>query len=563
MLLQVAIRRIGFAHDAYREGSGVFRVEAEANDERVGDPTTRFDARQGRVTPLPAAQWWAELDVVGWTSVRFSARFFDAVSGASAGSVTYLWRSPYQQTSIALSTRFIDLVIETSLPRGGRFVRRGPSSVSVCRATADGHHCNRIVAGAPRVYAEIDPVVPTPHGIARNRPAFTTAITPELNRDIHDDQGPRAGARINPSVVPLVDDTARAVRVEVSSLWATGPVAERSLTWRVVSLAEGGDVAFVGPDFGRRVRVIGRREGEVRLDLMRGGELLSSFRALVRRPVEIPFRLNLLRAAPRAPAADLFAGFEALRESLATANNILAQAAVTLVPDPDTTALGGATLIAGQPGFFHVDRPLADVVGVPETRWPELARINQRPWVFNIAYAKSSAGASDQGAIVLYPRSTHQGDTITEHETPSTSWVEPWGLPPSAPALAVTMRLLQGQAPTDTYGLCLFERGFVHRDLDESLRAESARSGAGSTDYENMRRMGMANLRVTMPRVLVHEVCHGFNLFHRGDDFESNDGVPTPTGENIMNYGDRRCDIDVLQAKVIWKSPIVLHHRRA
>ncbi len=69
---------------------------------------------------------------------------------------------------------------------------------------------------------------------------------------------------------------------------------------------------------------------------------------------------------------------------------------------------------------------------------------------FNIAYAKSSAGASDQGAIVLYPRSTHQGDTITEHETPSTSWVEPWRLPPSAPALAVTMRLLQGGSTSST-----------------------------------------------------------------------------------------------------------------
>lgn len=540
--LQVAFRRVLVKDDADPFGSGEFMFDARVDGHQVGRPRRVFDAVEGKIIELPAAEWTSPaIDVRGKSSLEITFRgidedvFFDD----DLGSVRHVLRPPWRQGIHRRHTRHFVLEYEVALGVRGTFAQHPPATVFSARQ-AGGQVTARTVSGHRRILrAEIHPVIPTPTTGLPPRPAMPAGTPPPATNGAAINITPASPINVmpNPAVIPILTaanaNAQTAARIRLSYYRPGNWSFQRSdqrLTWTARTVSGSPRVAFVGAPDGREVLVYGRAAGEVVLEVRMGDALVASYRALVDRVRQIPCRFNILngpnrRSIPRSTPADVQA-------HVAIANRFLRQLGLALTLDANPARRHGATA-TGTPGIFRIR------VGAGTTRNTNGNRaviLNRRAGVMNFAYIHSDRG-SNLGVAMFNPAS-NAGASFTDSGTPSTSWISPTGVPPDGAAGNVTMNL----------------GGAFNHPRIANIVAMYVTDTNGNPSQPAA--------RMTYAGTIAHEVCHLLNLNHRVDQAGSpfNDGLNYPTGENVMHWNNPTTiaqDFDIIQAKAVRQSPAV------
>lgn len=175
--------------------------------------------------------------------------------------------------------------------------------------------------------------------------------------------------------------------------------------------------------------------------------------------------------------------------------------------------------------------------------FPAGTALNFRPNVFNFAYVESDAGGGGVLGSAI-DRQSNAGANVTDTGTPSSSWINPSGVPPHGASAAVVMLLRPPrQRPGTVAGPTNPFNGLFSMWV--------ATNGPNpSTKY-----MAYGN-------TIAHELGHVLHLPHRGVAADPvNDNVNWPPNTNLMHPSNPEKvaqDADILQARAVRLSPLVL-----
>jgi len=562
MRIKVIFDRVYVRNDADTFGSGEFYFIAEVDGQTVGNRSTIFNAVERSWLDLPDDQWSAVVDVRNKTrvEVRFQGRDDDVFCDDDLGSISYVLRPPWRQRTFRSRTRYYVLEWRVELEVHGQFGRHAPLEVFACRQQSGAHECTTVSGARAQHRIEICPVVPVPgDGDLPPRPRFPAGTHGERTapQAIFLAPGHPPNVVPNPAVIPILAQTAAtadtAARIEITHYHPNTLRLQENdprLVWSYRRLAGQPTVRFVAPSGGtaaQGLRVLvhgtGTHDGEVLLDVRYRGSLLASYRALVARIRRIPCRVTILNGSGR--GVQPRSTPQHVLEHLEVANLILRQIGLELLRDADATVSDGATpALDGRrqpiPGVFRINRISAgltrNVDWSANSGFIRSSGLNSRPNVVNIVYVKSVRRIRHRGRWVHpYGLSTDRpanpaGTSVTDSGNPSTSWVQPSGVPPDGEPRTVTMNLAGArQRRSDLAALWV-------RDF---------------TDPSDSHRYGY---------VIAHEVGHILGLLHRGRNVPgTHDGVGHPPSENVM-FDDEDTlglDLDIIQARAVRRSNLI------
>lgn len=590
--LRVIFNRVHVRNDSDSFGDGEFFFIASLGGRRVGNPARIFPAVEGRIIELPPAEWTGTLDVAALNQVivTFQVKESDAVSDDDLGTLQHTLRRPFKQEQFRTTNGFWILEWEIQLSVGGAFGRHPATDVFATRTVAGGVTATTVSGNSFLARAEAHPVrpvpAPPPITVLPARPNFGAAPPETLN----------AGGTLlnatdpinvipNPAVIPLLGPAAAApvgpltpqqqdaanfanprncARIELT-YFRPGTLAftdqDPRLEWTVVSVAAGGNAAFLGPAKGAKVLVFGTAVGEVRLECRFQGTLFATYRALVRNIRQIPCRINILNgntadSRPRASPNDA-------QNHLDIANRSLRQLALQLTLDTNPARTGGAQATT-IPGIFRIPVARGQTRNLLPAGIDAAVIRNHRPGVMNFAYIHSDRGANF-GLANDFPSSTAPGNQVTDTGTPSTSWVRPTGvgIGPDATTGTTTMNVIAG----------------IPRAGHPQLFSMFVSDGNGGALLPVGNHQTPARQR-EYATTMVHEFGHILNLGHRVEGVRLTnldmvagtplnqlrfngifwDGLLQPPHENAMQWHDPATiaqDFDIIQARAVELSPIV------
>jgi hypothetical protein len=595
--ISVCFNAVFVVDDASCWGPGEWRLAASIDGKPVGDPDQPFVARNRQWIILDADAWSATVDVdAKGPGSTVQVQFQVHEKGKNLGQATYVLKYPFKQVldlnlaasktgggifSSAHSRYSLKLVVQIlqekatiSLPgKSDFYVNRQANGTQTFSTLSDA----RLV---PRV--EICPVVPVP--AAKSLPkrpqfpaAFAAAKPTAQAATVPLSPGSNPNALPNPAVIPILlkSDTnmaTKAARIAVTYL-EPGNLDTSFLAWSIKS----GPVAFFGDTDGKtEVLAYGTGTGatdqeaiiELRWD--KNGPLLSTYRALVGKMKEIPYRALVLN--PSKNTQKIRSTPDDVAGHIAIANVLLWQAGLKLVADKDKTEFDGTTL--NRPGVFSLTLPKKLdnwSIGVDTDHFPEAARLNFRPGVLNIVYVKSTVN----NVPTETDRPLLDGKNATDNGSPSTSWVQPSGVPPlDNPAGTVTMNTnskTQRLAPSDV-------KAFPHGNLslfNKELRYLKRRMLPYTANHAMTQLFAVLIPDYTdasnpnYGASLAHVTCRVLGLLDRGFSFGgdtpgSEDGINLPNGmgypfwENLMSSSvcDWSQDLDIIQAKALRRHPL-------
>ena len=565
-------------------GPGDWHVTATIDGTQVGDPDTEFEAREQQWILLDKT-WSTVVDVSGKVAgdtveVLIKAVDRDVFSDDDLGYVKLLLKYPFKNelnqpflSSVVKGWLFFPdrqyfwaNVVTTVKEETATKAPPGPSSLYVSRQ-ANGTSTFSTLDGTqidPRV--EVCPVVPTPPAAALPpRPVFPVALVagkvmPAAN-NVPLTAALNLNALPNPAVIPILaatdpDLAKKAARVAVTYI-EPGDLDTSHLFWKIKS----GPAAFSGASKGvTEVLVYGTGAGatdqecviEVRWD-SDGGTLLSTFRAWVGTPKDIPYRALILN--PSNPALKVRSTAANVADHISMANVLLWHAALKLVPDSTTTKWDGVT--GGTKGIYELKLPKAKdgwTLGVNSDKTPKATRLNFNPGVLHLCYIKSTVKAL-AGSATDRPGLGGAAETLAGD--PSASWVQPSGVPPDGGAGSVVMQTMPKSS-----------RGTEKTDQDY-LKARSL----AANSFDQL--FGLIMPDYTVPsnpdwgQTVAHEIGHVLGLRHRGNPGNgatgpSADGINDPAGngypwlQNTMSYGYTQSqDLDIIQSAVIRRHPVL------
>lgn len=593
--IKITFKRVFVLDSGDLIGAGEWKMTAKIDGQTVGNPNQEFEARGNEWINLPEASWSRELDLLGRDEsqpieIEFKVKDVDVLWDDDLGEARMTLRYPYRTTH--------DGPISGSIVDGGLFfadrryfrvhvkveILETLATTTPDRSTGvlvsrqnDGSTTFTTVSGTaidPRV--EICPVNPVPVAPTAlpPRPAFSAEVQPgadtiwaianTLATDLP------LNDLVNPSLIPVLSATdpdlnTKAARIAVTWCWP-GDLELGQLTWHVKE----GPAVIVGSNEGELIRVRGT---PVTTDTMavlecrwqgQNGPLLATYRAWVGPIKDIPYRQNIVMNVDpvnqpnRTPALTA----QQVRDHMTMANIIWWQAGIHFIPDPNTTAIDGATA-TGEPGVYTVPAQRDSwTVNVNIDGSPHATRLNFNPGVFNIAYVRST----QQGVAAATDIRGTSGANEVLGGTPSTSWVLPTGVAPDGAAGNVTMRTFSP---------------FTRSNSSDAAYARARHAANPSFQTTDMRRI----MGVTYPSVwngtdaqhaqnLAHELGHVLCLRHRGSGGHlgvdrgvlSDDRVNGadangrrrghPWLENVMGYdNDIGLDVDLIQTAAVRKHP--------
>lgn len=526
-------------------GDPEWKFDAKIDGKQVGDPEEEFQAIPRQYIALPRT-WSAEVEISGTkvVPVKFKVEEAGGLWDSDVGSRTKELKWPFTEGQRTIENPNFKVFFKVELEVLGEFGHHHGDEVFACRNHAGSQECTT-VAGDPaktRIeVCEVWPVPPAAHMPERlsspGKPTFksTNGVKVAHNHPIN--------VLPNPSVIPvLVPGKAtkkNAARIQVNFYQPRNlkfKVKDDRLKWSVVNLKGNPKVKFVGKPQGLRVFVYGRAAGEVRLEVRFQGVRLGIYRALVRPIKSIPCRVTILDGGK---GARVLSGKTAVYRHVRVANRFFRQAGVQLVLDNDKTTKNAAVWL--QRGIFKVNLP-AGKKG--ETRnigsnFPLASRYNYRLKVLNIVYVHSRVNGAF-GTCIARPASkvpVPAGKTypqLSDEGTPSTSWIEPSGVWPHKPAKKQILELMvekKDPAGADIWSLVIT-------------------NACGKKPWLQKPAFRYGN-------TIAHEVGHALNLCHRE---ATQDLLNHPPDENLMDATAgpvEAQDIDIIQVRAIWKSPIL------
>lgn len=591
--IKVTLKRVLFKRGGKKiPGSGVVGYDATIDKKRVGSATEMFKGAKGKWRFLQSRRlavhelgWSAEVNVKNKYQVviKVECKDNDKEKPTTVGTVNVTLTWPYTQAFGALADADNDLFMlqyDVELYVGGGFGRHQPNRLFACRQHTSSATATSVSGGKTGVRMEIHPVRPTPtkglptrpRSMRRRRIDPTQVVQNTAAVDV--EPGSALNVIPNPSVIPILkpplpertstgrvrtDDEKdkstsandrNVARIEYS--WYYPKMAfdgqEDDLEWKVVTLTNGPDgskpqVEFLGKKKGTKIKVWGKKPGEVLLELHFKGSCLAKYRALVMQVKEVKCRFNILKnkdhpdVSPRSTPADIV-------KHLAVANRFLYQAGLKLVLDDNDTKTDGAKDTTVK-GIFEIEVDEDLTKGVA---WyadaKKAALLNHRKKVINFNYIyQDDDGADTLGLAVVRP-ANNAGDKITDAGTPSSSWKKLSGVQYVASGEAATAdpveMKLRGSLPSaggadDQFAM------FVMDNCGDPTTAE------GYLKYGN---------------TIAHEFGHVLNLPHRNDPSKDsvNDDVGYPLKENLMHYnnpGSIAQDLDVVQTRAIHQSKLL------
>lgn len=603
--LKVIFKRVYVSNDSDPgDGDGSFSFDVQVGSQTVGDASTTFPAQEGRSIVLPQPAWSCVIDVAGLNEVDvvFRVTERDTVSDDDLGAIRHKLRRPFtDQQFFRNGNTYWLLDWEVQLEGDGSFDRHAPDSIFACRQGTGGVTCTTVSGTSFLARMEFHPVrpvpAPPPATALPQRPVYpagtaednnlggtnvtaTDPINIIPNPAVIPLLGPPTSAPIGPHTDDALDQAnwvndRNCARIEYTyyvpaSLAFTD--ADPRLEWSVVSVAGGGNAAFLGAPNGRKVKVYGTAAGEVRFEVRFKGELLSTYRVLVDHLRRIPCRCNILNgptadSTPRVTPTDV-------KNHLDIANRFMRQMALELTPDtnPATTDGAQATSI---PGIFRIRVPRGGTRNLTGAAEQRASMLNYRPGVMNFAYIFSTNNANVLGAAEHFPHSTkappapNARPQVTDSGTPSTSWIRPTGVGVGADAsVAVqTMELIGGIPRTG------------HPQLSSMVLTDG--NGGAALPHGNH---ATAAQQLLFAKNMCHEFCHILNLGHRVEGVPDTattprhdmtaadppaslnaggiywDGLLHPAHENVMHWAgsaELAQDFDIIQALGVAFSPLV------
>ena len=566
--IKILLKRVHVKNDADSVGSGEFYFDAKIDGKKVGNKRV-FDAIEGRDIVLQQPLWSAVVDVTNKTEVEvfFHGKDEDVVSDDDIGSIRYKIKAPWSERDFHKETKYFSLTFSVEIELDGTYGRHAPGEVYACREHNGSLNCTTISGVVIPARLEIHPVRPVPPTAScPPRPPLPPG-TPELKvaNDGIIPITPASDINIiaNPAVIPIIPaaeaNAQTAAKIEFtyyrpSTLKFTD--SDPRLVWTAVPVS-GGNVAFVGPARGLKVKCYGTAAGEVRLEVRFRGALFANYRAIVLPLKKIPCRINILNgptaaSQPRATPADCQA-------HLAIANRFLRQLGLELTLDTNPTRTNNAKATA-IPGIFRINVSAGVTRNINGNADNLTAtRLNYRAGVMNFAYIHSDARPTILGVATDYPNSSLAAPAappapanpahapafanrpmVADSGTPSDSWRLPSGVKPDAAAGTSNLFLI---------------RGFP-RAGHPQLFAMFVTDGGGDPS--------VAANQLTYAQTIAHEFGHILNLGHRIEGADATtatgmnangifwDGIGHPPNENVMNWtlsGTREQDFDILQAR--------------
>ncbi|MEM2991187.1 MAG: hypothetical protein QXQ02_08410 [Halobacteria archaeon] len=548
--IKIIFATVDVRRDTPRWGPCDWTFQATINGQVVGNPQTRFPATPRSEIALPEDQWSHIIDIS--TLDRIEINFAGTAIGESGthnlGRVRWVmrWRSrDFGQQEHHLTNYFFILTVRVEVEVEGTFGTHAENEIYASRVV--GSQTIWTMASGRRIsprleFCEVRPIMgdwampPRPNQPAGAGPPMRNGQgrrrirpTDPINF-IH-----------NPPVIPILsateanDQTAACIEWTYYRPAALGfTTNDTRLQWSKRSLADSGDVEFVGRNTGLIIYVRGTHEGEVLLECRMEGVVLASYRALVRRIIDIPCRVNILNgpvgARPRSTPQDV-------DNHIKVANIFLRQLGLRLVLDNDQTVTDNAEL-SGIPGIFRINNVNAGVTRNVTGNHPLCTRLNYRPGVLNIAYIHSdSLGGGFVGLGMASDFSGSRfGTHVEDNGTPSTSWIRPSGIPPDGSARNVRMRVFR-----DDW------RRSGHPHL-YGLYVTSVGNGNPSSE------IGI----LTYAGTIAHEIGHILTLRHRIG--AGPDGLNRPPGTNLMhgtNPSTSAQDLDIIQARAVLGCPLL------
>jgi len=556
--IKIIFATVDVRRESPRWGPSEWTFRATVAGQAVGDPTVRFPAIVREEIALPEVTWSHIVDISALDRIEIS---FTGTAVAESGThnlgrVQWVMRwgnRVFGQQERDLTNRFFTLTVRVEVEVEGAFGTHPENAIYASRevsgqriwTTASGR---RMIARLE--FCEVRPAMGD--AAMPPRPGQPAGAGPEVRNG-------RGRRRIrptdpinfihNPPVIPILtaaeanNQTAACIEWTYYRPAALGfTETDDRLRWSKVSVADGGDIEFVGGDRGLIIYVRGTHEGEVRLECRMEGVVLATYRALVRQIRDIPYRVNILNGPP---GAQPFSRPEDVQQHLQVANIFLRQLGLQLVPNTDPPT-DGASTTPGINGIFRISVPAGRTVNV-QGDYPPCTRLNFRPNVVNIAYIHSDywldGGVVQHGFGMAsdFSGSTLPGTRVTDRGTPSTSWIRPSGIRPDGEPRTVRMRVFRGNqrrsspATGPDYSQ-LF--GFYVTNLSGSPTSE----------------MGI----LTYAGTIAHELGHILTLRHRIGD--GNDQLSRPPGTNLMhgtNASTLAQDLDIIQARAILGCPVV------
>jgi len=563
--LKVVFHRLYVLDDADSLGSGEFYFTASiSHDEElisIGDKLARFNAVERKWIDLPEEEWSAKINVRNRDSVivKFHGWDADVTSDDYIGGITYELKAPFKQRKPRYyhKTRYFRLKWSVQLSVRGKFGWHPEDSIFSCREQKGGVKCTTVSGNPISARLEICPVRPVPWLGLPARPLFAEMT----HRGVLNGDGQKLtvtsarNAIPNPSVIPILPKGEKptednAARIEFTYYTPKTLNFEKDpdrLQWDYDSL-EGGQVEFLGKKEGLKVFVYGKAEGQVRLNVYFNGVKFASYRALVRHLQKIECRVNIIngptvKTSPRAKPSHV-------KNHIEIANRFLRQIALELVMDKNTRSSPGAKRTK-ELGIFRIRTKKKYTYRTSShyrvTRW------NYRKNVLNIAYIHSDK-KGNLGAATWFPERPALAK-VKDGGTPSSSWIEPSGVPLDKPAKEIEMKCIGGYEDKkkypSLYALCV-----------TGACGDPSKTPDGEMEYAS---------------TIVHELGHVLNLGHRTEGPDPKgvtpanptgllakgkwwDGLNYPPDENIMSWGsgvDMEQDLDILQALAAHASPLI------
>jgi len=530
-----------------RWGPNEWTFRATVAEQAVGNPNARFPANVDDDITLPEATWSHNIDTSGLDRIEITfAGTAEAESGThDLGRVRWVMRwvnRTFGQQERQLTNRFFTVTVRVEVEVEGAFGTHPENTIYASRevsgqriwTTASGR---RMIARLE--FCEVRPIMGD-WAMPRRPTQPSGAGPPRRNgqgRPIISENDPINFIH-NPPVIPILTLAEANNQTAACIEWTYYcPAAleftdqDDRLRWSKRSLADGGDVEFVGGDKGLIIYVRGVHEGEVLLECRMEGVVLATYRALVRQIRDIPCRFTILNGPVGAQPMSTHQDVENHRK---VANILLRQLGLQLVLDTDPTANDGA-VVSTIPGIFRINNVGAGVTRNVTGNQPPCTSLNYRPNVLNFAYIHSDYSgpgwigygmATDMsGNSLPLPASDPR---VEDNGTPSTSWRRPSGIPPDTGPNPVKMRVF---------------RNASHRSGHPQLFSIYITNGLGNP---------------TTPRgktlygtCVAHETGHILTLRHRVG--AGHDGLLHPANTNLMNGTVTTItqDLDIIQARGI------------
>jgi hypothetical protein len=474
------------------------------------------------------------------------------------------WSGRVPRGSSRFAARGRNVVVELQFTREATVSPATPSAGSVSAGGGSGPTSTLFIQPQD-VWVEFDPVVPTPARPDAQRPAFAAAAAQRDDEEYNAMSGPFPAPRWRTTGQQLDADIEE---IDASLRWNVSPARSRQATVQAIPnppvilvdpsrparlvatymTPAGFDLRrtthrFTSPPPGRiqisnvqqrSMDVTGVEPGEVRVEFLHQNRYIGAFRALVRRPRTVRYRANILGDSTHFQGGSrVVVDPHEIPAHIHYANVILRQVGVTLVPDEDPNPSMSEYRPTGVAAVFQRlvpddwTREISD-----DITYNPFVSHNSRPFVINIAYVRSAAGAL--GGQAHHWDNNGSGRRVSDSGWPSASWIEPPGTAPRTSASSLSASLLHHDRPDQhIFSLFIAMNGI---QLIAGADPEAIAMRAGHT--------------------LAHEIGHIFNLMHRGE-MGGQDGQSVPRTENLMFPDLFGFSLDILQARAIDSSLLV------